>query len=181
MRVWRLDHGRYRVRVGPDTNDDGVLDRIEKEAIAVLHRHSPIDLILPPGRQTRIEIEQVERLDDLVDRADLALSPLDTERDIHITWQYDSLVRIRVHNIGARPAERVEVALIRNGEKIFTRILPEIEAPHDLKPRLGVIYTTLAQVGDAIVVDPDDEIPEITESNNRLVVDESGAIAWPDD
>ena len=73
------------------------------------------------------------------------------------------------------------MALIRKGEKIFTRILPEIEAPLDLKPRLAVTYTTLAQVGDAIVVDPDDAIPEITESNNRLVVDESGAIAWPDD
>ncbi|MCZ6633812.1 MAG: hypothetical protein O7G87_10420, partial [bacterium] len=122
---------------------------------------------------------QVEKLDDLLDRADLALSPLDTVCETNITWQYDSLVRIRVHNIGARPAENVEVALIRKGEKIFTRILPRIEAPLDLKPRVAITYTTMAQVGDTIVVDPDNAIPEITESNNRLVVDESGGIAWP--
>jgi len=181
MRVWRLNHGRYKVLIGPDTDDNGVLDRVEKEKTMVLHRHAPIDLLLPPGRLTRIEIDQVEPLNDLLDRADLALSPLDTVRELNMTWQYDSLVRIRVHNIGARPAAQVEVALLRNGQKILTRLLPEIEAPIDLAPRVAMTYTTIAQPGDTIVVDPDNRIPEITESNNRLVVDESGAIAWPQD
>ena len=176
MRVWRLEHGRYKVRVGPDANDDGVMDDVEKEETLVLHRYSPIAMTLPPRRQTVIEIEQVERLDDLLDRADLALSPLDSTCDVFSSWQYESLLRIRVHNIGARAAENVEVALIRNGKKIHTIVLSRIEAPLDLKPRAAVVHFTNAQVGDEIVVDPDNAIPEITKHNNRLIVQESGFV-----
>ena len=181
MRVWRLNHGRYKMRVGPDSDNDGKIDHIALEKTITLHRHAPIELSLPPNQLTRLEIEQIEQLDNLLDRADLALSPLDTKREVNITWQYDTLVRIRVHNIGAHPAEQIEVALIRQGEKIATRLIPEIEAPHDLKPRMAVTYITEAQPGDIIVVDPDNKIPEITESNNRLTVNKSGVIAWPND
>ena len=176
MRVWRLDHGRYKVRVGPDANDDGVLDRVEKEETTVLYRYAPIALRLPPGRQTLVEVEQIQPLDDLLDRPDLALSPLDTTRDVTITWQYDGLVRVRVHNIGARPAEDIEVALMRNGEKIRSIVLSGIEAPLDMKPRVAVAHFTNALVGDEIVVDPDNAIPEIAEHNNRLIVRESGLV-----
>ena len=178
MRVWRLEHGRYRVRVGPDANDDGVMDNVEKEETLVLHRHAPIDLTLPPRRQTIIEAEQVERLDDLLDRPDLALSPLDTTRFDHSNWQYENLITVRVHNIGARAAENIELAQIRNGEKVRTIVLSKIEAPLDLKPRMAVAHIVNAQVGDEIVVDPDNAIPEIAEHNNRLIVQESGLV-WP--
>ena len=181
MRVWRLNHGKYRIRSGPDRNNDGVMDHVAEEREAVLHRRAPVSLALRPRIQTRVEIQLIEPLDDLLDRADLALSHLDTTRDVKFTWQYDSLLTIRVHNIGARPAENVEVALFREGKKIFTKVLPMIEAPLDLKPRVAVIYTAAAQVGDMIVVDPDNEIPEITEHNNRLVIGESGVLAWPVD
>ena len=181
MRVWRLNHGRYKMRVGPDSDNDGKIDHIALEKTITLHRHAPIELSLPPNQLTRLEIEQIEQLDNLLDRADLALSPLDTKREVNITWQYDTLVRIRVHNIGAHPAEQIEIALIRQGEKIATRLIPEIEAPHDLKPRMAITYITETQPGDIIVVDPDNKIPEITESNNRLTVNKSGVIAWPND
>jgi len=174
MRVWRLEHGRYKVRVGPDANDDGVLDGVETEETRVLHRYSPIALTLPPSRQTVIEIEQVEPLDDLLDRPDLALSPLDSTREVFSSWQYESLLRIRVHNIGARAAENVKVALIRKGKKISSKVLTRIEAPLDLKPRVAVVHFTNTQVGDEIVVDPENAIPEIAEHNNRLIVQESG-------
>ena len=181
MRVWRLNHGRYRVRVGPDANDDGVLDGVEKEETTVLYRYAPVALLLPPGRQTLIEVEQVQPLDDLLERPDLALSPLDTTRDVATTWQYDSLVRIRVHNIGAGPAENIEVALIREGEKVRSIVLSRIEAPLDMKPRVAVAHFTNALVGDEIVVDPDNTIPEIAEHNNRLIVGESGLVRPPCD
>jgi len=176
MRVWRLDHGRYKVRVGPDTNDDGVLDRVEKEETMVLHRYSPIALTLPPMRQTIIEAEQVERMDELLKRPDLALSPLDTTRFDHSGWQYENLITVRVHNIGAAPAENIAVALIRKGEKIRTIMLSRIEAPLDMKPRVAVAHIVNAQIGDEIVVDPDNKIPEIAEHNNRLIVQESGLV-----
>jgi len=187
MRVWRLNHGKYRIRIGPDRNDDGVMDRVAEQRQAVLHRHAPVSLVLPPLVQTRVEIEQVEELDNILKRADLALSPLDTTRADNFTWQYDSLLRVRVHNIGARAAENVEVAWVREGKKIFTTVLPRIEAPVDLKPRVATVYITAAEdlytpqhdglrAGDMIVVDPDNAIPEITEHNNRLILQEQGLV-----
>ena len=176
MRVWRLDHGRYKVRVGPDANDDGVIDRVEKEETMILHRYSPIALTLPPMRQTIIEAEQVERLDELLKRPDLALSPLDTTRFDHSGWQYENLITVRVHNIGAVSAENIAVALVRKGKKIRTIMLSKIEAPLDMKPRVAVAHIVNAQIGDEIVVDPENEIPEIAEHNNRLIVLASGLV-----
>jgi len=176
MRVWRLENGRYRVRVGPDANDDGVMDAVENEQAMVLHRYSPIAVALPPRRQTLIEIEQVEALDDLLERPDLALSPLDSTRLDHSTWQYENLITVRVHNIGGRPAENIELAQIRKGVKVRTIVLSKIEAPLDLQPRIAVAHIVNAQIGDEIVVDPEDAIPEIAEHNNRLIFQERGLV-----
>jgi len=66
------------------------------------------------------------------------------------------------------------VALIRKGKKISSKVLTRIEAPLDLKPRVAVVHFTNTQVGDEIVVDPENAIPEIAEHNNRLIVQESG-------
>jgi len=164
MRVWRLDHGRYKVRVGPDANDDGVLDRVEKEEVMVLRRYSPIALRLPGRRQTLIEVEQVEALDDIRGRADLALSALDT------LLGADGSVKVRVHNIGSRTARGIQVAQVREGKSLARRTVAALEAPVDLVPRMSVVTFTDVRPGDVIVVDGEDTIAEIAEHNNRLVL-----------
>jgi len=164
MRVWRLDHGRYKVRVGPDANDDGELDRVEKEELMVLRRYSPIALRLPRRRQTLIEVEQVEALDDIRDRADLALSAMDT------LLGADGSVKVRVHNIGSKTAGGIEVAHVREGKTLASRTVATLEAPVDLMPRVRVVTFMDVRPGDVIVVDGEDAVPEIAEHNNRLVL-----------
>ncbi|HAA77571.1 TPA: hypothetical protein DCE37_20860, partial [Candidatus Latescibacteria bacterium] len=178
MRVWRLEHGRYRVRVGRDVEGDGTIDDVIREEELTLHRFAPIDLTLPPGQSTVVDIEQIERADDLLERADLALSPLDSSYEEFATWQYASMLRVRVHNIGARAAENINVSLLRGGERVHHVVLKRIEAPLDLEPRVVEVHFPDAEVGDEVVVDPDHTISEIAEHNNRLVIRASG-LAWP--
>ena len=165
MRVWRLDHGRYKVAVGPDADDDAQIDEGAAEVtMAELGRYSAIPLALPPRRTTVVQAEQVERLDDLLARADLALSPLDSG------WRPDGAFEARVHNIGSSPAREARVALLRDGRPVEEVILPEIEAPLDLHPRRVSVRFKDARPGDVVVADPAGLIPEIAEHNNRLAV-----------
>lgn len=163
MRVWRLDHGRYRVRCGPDANDDGKLDEAASDEIRELQRYASINLDLPAKQVTVVDVEQLGVLDDTLDRADLALSPFDTRLD------GDGKLEVKVHNIGAKPAHQVLVNLVRDGQVIASQTIKEIEDPHDLKPRIvSVVFD--AEPGDIVMVDPDNAIPEIAEHNNRLTV-----------
>ena len=169
MRVWRLDHGRYKVGIGPDADDDGRIDEgAARETVAELARYSAISLDLPPHRTTVVRAEQVERLDDLLARADLAVSALDMRREA------DGTVAVQVHNIGAKAASDVRVALQRGGKTIREVTIPRIDAPNDLRPRMTPVRFRDALAGDVIMVDPENAIPEIAEHNNRLVLSTGG-------
>jgi len=162
MRVWRLDHGTYRVRIGPDADDDGKIDSVAVQRTQELCRYAPLEITLPARRQAIVEIEQTQKLDDIRDRADLAISPLDTQRN-----KENALV-VQVHNIGARSAENVEVAMFRQGRKIASQSIARLDAPLDLMPRVQKLVFAGAADGDEIAVDPDNAVPEIAEHNNRL-------------
>lgn len=164
MRVWRLDHGRYQVRTGPDRDDNGVLDSPAQEQGLELQRYSQIALTLPPRQVTIVQIAQVERLDDIVERADLALSPIDTR--LHDNGKLE----VKVHNIGVRPARDVRVDLVRGGRVAESNVLAEIQAPVDLEPKIISLWFDSARAGDVVQVDPDGTIPEIAEHNNRLTL-----------
>jgi len=165
VRVWRLDHGAYAVKTGPDLDDNGVLDSVETERVAGLARFSPIEVTLPPRRLTLLECSQKERLDDIRLRADLAVSPLDTRREA------GGSLLARVHNIGGAAATAVRVALVRGQTKVAEQTIDRVEAPLDLLPRVAEIRFVGAQPGDILVVDPDSGIPEITKHNNRLTIE----------
>ena len=162
MRVWRLQHGRYRVRIGPDHNDDGSLDEAITDQQLELQRYSAIPLKLPPRRVTVMEVEQLKQLDDIRNRADLAVSPLD------IRLNGDKLTA-RIHNMGNKPAQDIRVVLMRGKTVVATKVIPRIEAPRDAKPRVVEVRFDTAQAGDVLRVDPDDSVPEIAEHNNSLV------------
>ena len=163
VRVWRLDHGRYEVRFGPDADDNGAPDTVERRETLELQRHAPIALTLPPGKLMALDVSLVEKLDDIRLRADLALSPLDTKL-VH------GALHVVVHNIGSRPAANVQVALVRGAERVAEQTLDAIDAPIDLLPRTARLTFQEARAGDAVVIDPDGLIPEVAEHNNRLVV-----------
>ncbi len=170
LRVWRLDHGRYRVAVGPDADDDGALDAPVDAPEMELQRYSRVPITLPPGQVTIVEIEQVEALDPIVDRADLALSTLDTT-------VADGAVRGVVHNIGQMGADSATVALVSDqGEVIASKTLtgiPGIGA--DLQParieyELSGVPANAA--GWQVVIDREGTVEEIYEGNNALRLEE---------
>lgn len=164
MRVWRLDHGRYKVTFGPDADDDGRIDAPAQETTVELARHSSIPLALPPHATTVVTAAQMARLDDLLARADLAVSGLDAQ------WSGDAVAQVQVHNIGAKAAEKVRVVLLREGKTLQEATLARIDAPDDLRPRMASVQFAGARAGDVVVVDPENAIPEIAEHNNRLVL-----------
>jgi hypothetical protein len=158
MRVWRLEHGNYRLRVGVDRDDNGLIDQSTDQQLLELQRHSAIPLNLPPGVVTIIELEQQERLDSIQTRADLALSIQDGT--------------VRVHNIGSRAAEGFRV-VVRRGDEIADSVeIRSLEAPLDLHPRSRPVpFEKPIQSGDVIEVDPENQIPEITEVNNQIQIE----------
>ena len=164
VRTWRLDHGRYRVRIGPDIDDDGRMDVAAENRVVLLQRFAPISVTLPARQVTVVQVEQIAKLDDIAQRADLALSPLDT----HFTG--DGEVAVTLHNIGARGVHNVRVNHIRGGLAIASQTVERLDAPLDLHPRTVVLRFTGARFGDQVQVDPDDEIAEIAEHNNLLTL-----------
>lgn len=162
MRVWRLQHGRYRVRTGPDHDDDGSLDESVAEQQLELQRFSTLPLKLPPRQVTVVEVEQLDQLDDIRNRADLALSPLDTRLE-------GETLTASIHNIGNQPAASVRVVLKRDGKAIADQTIARIDAPRDAKPRVIKLRFNNVKPGDVLQVDPTNDVPEIAEHNNSLV------------
>jgi len=163
LRVRRLDHGQYRVRLGPDADDDGVMDTAKEEYTAPLQRYASITLNLPPRQVTIVNVEQLEQLDDILDRADLAISTIDA------IAAADGLV-VKVHNIGAKTASNIVVTHSREGHVLAAQTIAQIEAPFDLHPRSVEVLFTATRAGDIIDIDPDGRIPEIAEHNNHLAI-----------
>ncbi len=109
-----------------------------------------------------MEIEQLERLDDIRDRADLAVSPLDTR------LAGETLIA-SIHNIGNQPAANVRVVLKRDGKVVGEQAIARIDAPRDAKPRVVQLRFAAVKSGDVLQVDPNNDVPEIAEHNNSLV------------
>ncbi|MFQ6096227.1 MAG: sugar-binding protein [Armatimonadota bacterium] len=161
IRFWTLDHGRYRLTLGRDADADDVADAISREETVEVARATAVPLSLPPKAVAVLELQQVQRLDDITSRPDLAVA----KREMRIE---DGVLTGVVHNIGAREAARFTVALLDAGGKTRARqSLGPHAAPLDLEPK-RVNFRRLPRNlrGYRLVVDPQDEIPEIFEGNN---------------
>ncbi|MDP6361025.1 MAG: CARDB domain-containing protein [Planctomycetota bacterium] len=113
---------------------------------------------------TVLQIDQLDQLDDVRLRADLALSARDTRLDL------DGTLTTRIHNIGSKSAQSIEVVLLRKNKVVSTRTLSKIEAPLDLYPKFTSLQFRDARPGDTVAIDPKNEIPEIAEHNNLVKV-----------
>lgn len=168
VRVWRLEHGRYRVTAGIDGNRDDVAEALAEDRVMELYRHAPIPLSLMPGKVTVLEVTPVERLEPLEDRPDLAIGPA----DVHAAA--DRSIEVTVHNIGPRPAPATVVRLVDDtGTVQAETALPPLEAPLDLKPRAARVTlrpTLSARHGWRVTVDEDGRVGEICEENNAQVL-----------
>jgi hypothetical protein len=164
VRFWTLDHGRYRLTLGPDANQDDLADRAVRDQQLEIGRATPVSLTLPPGQVVVLEATQVQKLDDLRARPDLALAA----REVRITG---GKVTGIVHNIGGGDAPPFTVALLDARGKVCARLkLGPLAAPLDLMPkRLAFALPAPGRglKGWRVVVDPGHVVSELYEGNNE--------------
>ena len=84
-------------------------------------------------------------------------------------------VEVTVHNISGRDVDGMDIALMDARGKVLVRDrIPAIAAPTDLLPKTAKVTLQLPSgrkaAGCSVVLDPDNEIEEIYESNNQITL-----------
>lgn len=165
MRVWKLQHGMYRVQIGIDDEGDEVIDRAIKDIEKELFRYESISVPVPSRKVVVVTVDQIKKLDGIRNRPDLAVESSGLVME-------NGGVRATVHNIGALPAPETEIQLLLNGNVVASELLPPMEAPVNLQPSISEIKIPWSgNIGEnamlEVVVDPDGVVDEITTANNR--------------
>ncbi|NPV45497.1 MAG: hypothetical protein HPY69_00960 [Armatimonadetes bacterium] len=166
-RFWTLSHGRYRVTLGPDGDDDGRADSLAREEVAEVARATALPVVLPSRQVVVLELTQEEELDDIRLRPDLAVAT----RELRVA---DGPVVGIVHNIGGGDAPAFRVTLLDAGGQVrATADVGLLAAPVDLEPKRAEFRLTLPE-GDTggwrVVVDAEHAVPELYEGNNATPV-----------
>jgi len=178
LRPWQLAGGtKYRMTVGPDLDGDEILDEVTESATFDFnHRGQVVRFRLPPKQETIVAIEALGEpgfgLDAL--SPDAAIGEGDVEY-----WSDRNSLLSRVHNIGAAAVKNLSVqaweGTPEDGKLLGTAFIPYIEAPNDLvaqtvRVAFGWKRSDESSNTVCIVLDPNDELEEITKGNNRFVV-----------
>lgn len=162
LRVWQLEPGIYELKIGPDANDDGVMDSVASTQTLSLQRMARVPLSLAPRRLMLYEFTQIKKSAPLYTRPDAAISPDDIRRR-------GSTLRVTVHNIGAAPLKNLEVALFDAKNKLLASTpLKQLDAPLDLMPKTATLTLPLKVGAVRVVLNPKNAIDEITDLNNSL-------------
>jgi hypothetical protein len=164
VRVWRLENGRYRIDCGPDSNNDGKIDEVKKSFESILARYSVVPVKLPSKQTWIVKITQLEKKYDIRSCADLAISSREIKFD-----KLERKLNFTVHNIGAKESGKFTVSLYAGDRKIQDLSVENIDAPTDLLPkRKELSFENPPENGKLrIVIDPNNEIQEITKTNNE--------------
>jgi len=173
---WALAVGAsYTIEAGPDADNDQKLDEIAYSKGFILeHRADPVPVEIPSRQSWIVEIKQLRPPRERKPLADLGIS----QKDIWYRAHGESAIHVTVHNIGDAPAREITVAVYQGqapdeSNLVGRALIGHIAAPNDLDPqmvRVSVLYKpTTPEQTFTIVVDPEDEFPEITERNNTIV------------
>lgn len=175
VQVWALEHGKYKLSVGLDKDGDFKTDSVVNSAELELARADHIALALDPKAVTIIELTQLEKLDPIVARPDLAIAA----REVEVQ---DGKITGTVHNIGSAAAGEVVVAVLDGqGTLVLRESLGKLAAPVDLLPKRKPFSLQLPRApakGWRLALDPDNTIKEIYEGNNEVMLDSLPAIDY---
>lgn len=162
FRVWQLDHGEYERTTGPDDNDDGTMDAVERRETIRLARMDRVPVELPSRRLMIVRLRQTRPLDDVYLRPDLAVC----SEDLMVK---NGRIHVRVHNVGCGRAGSVEVSLFDGGgEELARTEAGPLDAPLDYLPRTVSVVLPAVERAAEVVIDPDGKVAELTELNNRV-------------
>ena len=150
MRTWQLEPGEYKVTEGPDRNDDGIIDEVQRERDVLLEeRVNSIDIDLPSMKGWVIAVESTGgSIAKDASYPDLALTTKDIALPAAIKPDQQTEVEVGVHNIGGLTAENAVIQFIVNGKLLGSISVGPIDAPIDLYPkRKAVKFKWVAQSG----------------------------------
>jgi len=168
MRIWHMSPGIYEVTVTPRGGEAPPVAEAmggKQTRLAELRRGEVVRFELPAESWAEVELTLRTAGDWSPERADLALSKTEG-----VTVE-GGVARVIVHNIGSVDAPACVVALMSGDERMAEVTIPALPAPLDLLPSTVEVRLEMprALVEDLrVVVDADDEVPEITEVNNTL-------------
>ncbi|MCZ7646039.1 MAG: hypothetical protein M5U26_12260 [Planctomycetota bacterium] len=168
LRVWRLDHGRYEWTEGADADQDGAFDApgtLAPPRTLELARFDAVPLKIPPRTVWFVTCKQLEALDDLRARPDLAVCVDDVAYDA----QAGELV-VRVHNIGAKASGAYGIRITVGDHVALEQETESLEAPADLLPKIAEFRVAVPDGAQTVRVELDAarKIPEIVEVNNEV-------------
>ncbi|MCD6362118.1 MAG: hypothetical protein J7M38_14770 [Armatimonadetes bacterium] len=160
MRIWNMAPGVYEVTVTPRGGEP-------RTRPVELRRGEVVRFELPAESWAEVELTLSAPGDWSPTRPDLALS-----RTEGVSVE-GGVATVIVHNIGSVDAPACVAALMRGDERISEVEVPALPAPLDLRPSTVEVRLEMprAPAEDLrVVIDTDDEVPEVTEVNNSLSV-----------
>ena len=172
LRTWRLKPGRYELRLGPDANNDGRIDRatVTREVTIAERRRNPVPLVLPPRRLVIAELRLVKPLPDPgLACADLAVSP----EDLKLSKDRRTLT-VRVHNVGVKPVGPFTVSVRDGDAALATARVEGLDWPKDLRPRVAEVMLKSPRPiprEATVLLQVEKKTPEITRMNNVVVIE----------
>ncbi len=164
-RFWSLAGGRYEVILKTGANTDANTPQEEVRSEATLERYSLLPVKLPAGGVARLELRLKEPGDDIRQRADLAMSPLDAHYDAE-----KRTLTCQIHNIGTRASAPFRVVVSEGGKELLSREFEALPPPKDFKTRRHAIVIPVERPGARleVAIELAKDAREITLSNNRL-------------
>ncbi len=169
MRLWRITEGTGILRIGPDANQDGTMDSVTQTiTIPEIRKGMEVRFTLPTSTDLQlIEIEvTTQQPRDLGNLPDPAIG----YKDLEIV---SNQANVAVHNIGTGATGNFTVRVFdTNGDLIGTEAnvnLPGFTGTNPIKTILNWTIPAGKQVA-CVILDQDDVVNEITEFNNRYVL-----------
>jgi hypothetical protein len=167
MRLWRMPHGRYQVAVGVDRDgDDKPDEQLRRQEIELCRYDGAVEFAARPKQTLVIELTLLQQLDDVRTRPDLAIGP----DDVAVS---DGAATVTVHNIGGSASPPGSVQVRAADDKVLgVAQAPALPPPHDLQPVMAQVRIPLrgSEKPARVLLDPDNQIAEVTEANNQAHV-----------
>ncbi len=177
MRLWQLLPGEYEVRYGPIQKRTSKKPQDSKSTIEkfiLKERAGRYELDVPSRRETVIKFQLVnasKRQEPLPD-------PAICTDDITIlnANEKHTTLKLTVHNLGSAPTRELPV-VVTSGSQGKKRVLADtvidvLPESRDLQP--STVSITLNKItlspGFKVMIDPDQKIKEICESNNEAPI-----------
>ncbi|MBN2271659.1 MAG: hypothetical protein JXN61_13655, partial [Sedimentisphaerales bacterium] len=145
----------------------------EASSFVLRHKADVYWVDVPARRGFAVELCLVEPLGD----AGVLPDPAIADRDISVGKKADGKIAVTatVHNLGNTAVKNLVVALVRGDHSEIARRTVELPGCRDFQPSL--VNVEFARVNPAaglmILLDPQEEVTEIYELNNRAIAPDS--------